>query len=101
MCSSDLFLNSLNLIKKNHPKLISEVRGRGLFIGIDFVNNSINEPNKKLASLIINKLRNQGILLSTDGPYHNVIKIKPPLPFTKEDSDFVSQELDQLLRSLY
>jgi len=95
------FLNSLNLIKKNHPKLISEVRGRGLFIGIDFVNNSINEPNKKLASLIINKLRNQGILLSTDGPYHNVIKIKPPLPFTKEDSDFVSQELDQLLRSLY
>ena len=93
------FLNSLNFIKKNHPNLISEVRGRGLFIGIDFIKNLKNEPNKRLASFIINKLRNQGILLSTDGPYHNVIKIKPPLPFTKEDSDFVTQELDQVLRS--
>ena len=93
------FLNSLNFIKKIHPNLISEVRGRGLFIGIDFIKNLKNEPNKRLASFIINKLRNQGILLSTDGPYHNVIKIKPPLPFNKEDSDFVTQELDQVLRS--
>ena len=93
------FLNSLNFIKKNHPNLISEVRGRGLFIGIDFIKNLKNEPNKRLALLIISKLRNQGILLSTDGPYHNVIKIKPPLPFTKEDSDFVTQELDHVLRS--
>ena len=93
------FLNSLNLIKKKHPNLISEVRGRGLFIGVDFIKNLKNEPNKKLASLIVNKLRNQGILLSTDGPYHNVIKIKPPLPFTKKDSDFVTQELDHVLKS--
>ena len=93
------FLNSLNFIKKNHPNLISEVRGRGLFIGIDFIKNLKNEPNKRLALLIVSKLRNQGILLSTDGPYHNVIKIKPPLPFTKEDSDFVTQELDHVLRS--
>ena len=93
------FLNSLNFIKKNHPNLISEVRGRGLFIGIDFIKNLKNEPNKRLALLIVSKLRNQGILLSTDGPYHNVIKIKPPLPFNKEDSDFVTQELDQVLRS--
>lgn len=95
------FLNSLNFIKKNHPNLISEVRGRGLFIGIDFIKNSKNEPNEKLAFLIINKLRNRGILLSADGPYHNVIKIKPPLPFTKENSDFVSHELDQILKSFY
>ena len=72
---------------------------RGLFIGIDFIKNLKKEPNKRLTSFIINKLRNQGILLSTDGPYHNVIKIKPPLPFTKEDSDFVTQELDHVLRS--
>ena len=93
------FLDSLNAIMKNHPNLISEVRGRGLFIGIDLVKNTNNHPNKKLATIVINKLRNKGILLSTDGPYHNVIKIKPPLPFNKEDSDFVSYELDKVLNS--
>ena len=39
----------------------------------------------KLANIIINTLRDEGILLSTDGPYKNVIKIKPPMPFNKKD----------------
>ena len=55
-------------------------------------------PNKKLASIIINNLREKGILLSTDGPFNNVIKIKPPMPFNKENSELVSYELEQQLK---
>ena len=94
-------LSKLLKIKNKFPNLISEVRGRGLFIGIDFIyNNKSFKPNPKLASNIINTLREKGILLSTDGPYHNVIKIKPPLPFNKNDVDFVCFEIDYYLSSL-
>ena len=49
---------------------------------------------------MINKMRDRGILLSTDGPYHNVIKIKPPMPFNKDNSDLVSFELENLLKNV-
>jgi len=94
------FLKSLRKIQSKFPDLISEVRGRGLFIGIDLIKDNKNNPNEKLATLIINKMRDRGILLSTDGPYHNVIKIKPPMPFNKDNSDLVSFELDSLLNRI-
>ena len=56
--------------------------------------------NYKLASNIINNLKNKGILLSTDGPYKNVIKIKPPLNFNKDNVNFVCYELDKYLSKL-
>ena len=42
-------------------------------------------------------MRELGILLSTDGPDHNVIKIKPPLPFSEDDADRLVQALDRVL----
>ena len=51
-------------------------------------------PDPGIAKELINYMRNQGILLSTDGPHHNVIKIKPPLPFNKEDCDHLADELN-------
>ena len=94
------FLKSLRKIQSKFPHLISEVRGRGLFIGIDLIKDKENTPNAKLATIIINKMRDRGILLSTDGPYHNVIKIKPPMPFNKNNSDLVSFELEGLLSNI-
>ena len=49
------------------------------------------------SSGVINSLRLQGILLSTDGPYNNVIKIKPPLVFNKDNVDFVCSEIYKFL----
>ena len=92
------FLYKLQKIKKEFPQYISEVRGRGLFIGIDLIKNGNNLlPNKYLALNLVNNLRNKGILLSIDGPHHNVIKIKPPLPFDKSDVDFVCYEINDYL----
>jgi len=98
--TGDYFIKSLNKIKSKFPKFISEVRGRGFFLGIDLIKNNKNNPNEKLAKLIINKMRQRGILLSTDGPYHNVIKIKPPMTFNKENVDFVCFELNNFFTKL-
>ena len=96
----EYFLKSLNQVKLEFPKFISEVRGRGLFLGLDFINIKNSAPNAKLATLIINEMRQRGILLSTDGPYHNVIKIKPPLTFNKKNVDLVCFELKNILNNL-
>ena len=93
-------LKSLKIIQKNYSDQISEVRGRGLFIGIDLINYKNHIPNKKLAIKLINHMKDKGILLSTDGPYNNVIKIKPPLPFNKNDADLVCFEINKYLSSL-
>ena len=60
----------------------------------------MSKPNKKLAKLLINYMRNQGILLSTDGPHDNVIKIKPPLVFTKLNVDQVCKNLETFFKKL-
>ena len=95
------FLSKLEKIKNKNKKYISEVRGRGLFLGIDIIRDS-NElkPNKQLAKKIINFMRDKGILLSTDGPYDNVIKIKPPLVFNKENVDNVCENLDSFFKKI-
>ena len=82
------FLSSLKIIQKKYSQRISEVRGRGLFLGIDIINENNNCPDSYLAEKIINNMRHSGILVSTDGPFHNVIKIKPPMSFNKNNVDF-------------
>ncbi len=78
--------------------LIGDVRGLGLFLGIELVRDRETlEPAAEEASAIVEQMKQRGILLSTDGPLHNVIKIKPPLVFTAADVDFLVAALDQVL----
>ncbi len=42
-------------------------------------------------------MRERCILLSTDGPFHNVLKIKPPMVFTEENADLLVGTLDEIL----
>ncbi len=46
---------------------------------------------------MINRMRDHGILISTDGPLHNVLKIKPPLCFSVSDADRLVETLDRIL----
>ncbi|MCK5821456.1 MAG: aminotransferase class III-fold pyridoxal phosphate-dependent enzyme [Bacteroidales bacterium] len=67
--------------------LILEVRGSGLFLGIEFVKDlETKEPDPKTASYIVNSMKEKGFLLSIDGPYENVIKFKPPMCFSMENA---------------
>jgi 4-aminobutyrate aminotransferase-like enzyme len=43
-------------------------------------------------------MREHGILLGTDGPYHNVVKIRPPMPFDESDANFLLQSFEKILK---
>ena len=75
---------------------IGDVRGRGLFQGIELVHDREGrEPDRELAARVVEAARTRGVLLSTDGPDANVIKIKPPMVFSTANVDRVVRELDR------
>jgi len=91
------FKAGLEALKDKHA-LVGDVRGLGLFLGVEFVRDRDDrEPAGDEAGYIAERMRDNGILASTDGPGHNVIKIKPPLVFTKENADFYVATLDRIL----
>lgn len=73
--------------------IISDVRGSGFFLGVELLRDS-RIPATQEAARIVNQLRERGILLGTDGPHHNVLKIRPPMPFSEADAD-------ELISTLY
>lgn len=77
---------------------IGDVRGAGLFLGVELVRDRVTlEPAAAEASRAVNRMRERGILAGTDGPFHNVIKLRPPLCFTKADADRVVEVLADVL----
>jgi 4-aminobutyrate aminotransferase-like enzyme len=78
--------------------IVGEARGSGLFIGVELVRDRETlEPAAEEASFISNRFREKGILLGTDGPFHNVIKIRPPMPFSETDADLLIAVMDEIL----
>lgn len=90
----------LNALKDKYA-CIGDVRGLGLFLGVELVTDTASlTPAGELAAHIVNRMKERGILLSTDGPHRNVIKIKPPLVFTRENCDFLACHLDSVIQTL-
>ena len=90
-------MDELRDLMEEHP-LIGDVRGLGLFVGIELVlDRETLAPAADQANYVVNRMKQRGILLSTDGPFHNVIKIKPPLVFTGANADFLVSTLDKIL----
>ena len=80
-----------------HP-LIGHVRGEGLFLGVELVKDRETlEPATEEAGLIANHMRDNGVLISTDGPFDNVLKIKPPMAFGRHEADILADALDAAL----
>uniref|UniRef100_A0A8C3SEJ2 Ethanolamine-phosphate phospho-lyase n=1 Tax=Chelydra serpentina TaxID=8475 RepID=A0A8C3SEJ2_CHESE len=91
----------LNKQKEKHP-LIGDVRGIGLFVGVDLVKDQLRRtPATAEAQHIIYKLKEQRILLSADGPHRNILKFKPPMCFTMEDAKLVVDQIDELLTGMH
>ena len=85
-------------LQKQHP-IISDVRGHGFFLGFEMVKNRETfEAAEAQCSYLANRLRERGVLASTDGPLHNVIKIKPPMCFTKKNAEYLLEELDLVMK---
>src|ERR1700731_1372043 len=80
-------------------RLIGDVRGSGLFLGIDLVRDrETREPATEQADYVVNRLRECGVLAGTDGPQHNVIKLRPPLIFSESDADLFVITLELILQ---
>lgn len=77
---------------------IGDVRGEGLFIGVEIVEHQETRvPDAARASRLVAALEQRGLLTSTDGPQHNVIKIKPPMVIAEEDVQMVIRMFDEEL----
>jgi 4-aminobutyrate aminotransferase-like enzyme len=97
--SGDRLLAGLSRLKEKHA-LIGDVRGSGLFLGVEFVRNRDTlEPATGETASIVNALRDRAILTGTEGEFNNVLKIRPPMPFTAKDGDVLLQNLDEILNS--
>ena len=96
----DRFIQGLLELQRRH-RIIGDVRGRGLFLGFELVrDHDTLEPAPEEAGKLVNEMRDRGVLLSTDGPHHNVIKIKPPMVLTEDDVDATLSHLNKVLTSL-
>lgn len=87
----------LEALAERHP-VIGDVRGLGLFLGVELVEDrETRAPATARAAYVIDRCREEGVLLSTDGPLHNVLKIKPPLALGRTEADLTLDVLDRIL----
>ena len=94
------FKRALQTLQKDY-ECIGDVRGYGLFLGIEFVEDRDSKtPWAAGAKEVVELMKGKGVLLSTDGPDNNVIKIKPPLPFSKENVEQVVWGMEHVLKGL-
>jgi 4-aminobutyrate aminotransferase-like enzyme len=76
----------LRVLAAEH-EVIGDVRGRGLYLGAEFVQDRAQRtPDAARLKAVIEHARQQGVLLSSDGPDHNVLKIKPPIVFDEAEA---------------
>ena len=130
------WMEGLRRIQRRFPALVADVRGVGLFIGVelrkkkttavasngageaeeerdeeDEEDEEDDEPATAEATWLVNRLRSMenalsdgrrvsGVLLSTDGPYGNVLKMKPPMVFSAEEAELVNRCLERGLAEL-
>ena len=77
---------------------IGDVRGSGMVFGAEIVVNCDDkEPASAFTDRVINAMRHRGILLSKLGRHKNTLKIRPPMPFSVENADFLFDTLDEVL----
>ncbi|MDH5233674.1 MAG: aminotransferase class III-fold pyridoxal phosphate-dependent enzyme, partial [Gemmatimonadota bacterium] len=79
-------------------EVIGDVRGVGLFVGVDLVTDrATRAPATRAAAHVKNRLREERILIGTEGPADNVLKIRPPLTVERDDIDALLEALDRVL----
>ncbi|WP_370464865.1 aspartate aminotransferase family protein [Mycolicibacterium sp. P1-18] len=95
--SGQRLLEGLRDIAGRHEG-VGGVRGSGLFLAMEFVDD--DGADAATATRVVNELRERRILISASGPHENVLKIRPPLPFTTEHADHLLAELDDVLANV-
>lgn len=87
----------LTRLMARHP-MIGDVRGVGLAIGLELVRSrATKEPAPAETARLLNLLRDEGVLIGGEGKFGNVLKIRPPIVFSREDADFAVAAIDRAL----
>jgi 4-aminobutyrate aminotransferase-like enzyme len=93
-----MLIKRLEELAERH-EIIGDVRGSGLFIGVELVRDRTSlEPATAEADAVVNAMRERQILIGTDGPFHNVLKIRPPMPFSENDAQRLCDTLSDVLK---
>lgn len=96
----DHVIAGLRKLQMKHA-LIGDVRGRGLFFGAELVRDrNTREPATDETKRLVNSMRERGVLLSRIGQYDNVLKMRPPMPFSRDNTELLLQTLDDAFSSL-
>ena len=88
----DILYKKLNELKDKHS-IVSEVRGKGLMLGMELLDEN-NEPNSLKTDAVLEQLKDDGIILGKNGLYRNVLAFQPPLVIEESDIDFLIERLD-------
>ena len=91
----DILYKKLNELKDKYS-IISEVRGKGLMLGMELRDEN-NEPNALKTDAVLEQLKDDGIILGKNGLYRNVLAFQPPLVIEESDIDFLIERLDYAL----
>lgn len=90
----------LSALAERHERVVA-VRGKGLFLGLELVNDRCSRtPATAEARALINDMRRRGALISTTGHHSNILKMRPPMVFSREHADLLLTTLDEALRAL-
>ncbi len=90
----------LEMLQKDF-EIIGDIRNVGMFFAIEMVKNRFKKkPAKNAENRIVNSIKDKGVLLSSIGPEGNILKIRPPLPFTTDHADIVLEKLTECLIEL-
>jgi 4-aminobutyrate aminotransferase-like enzyme len=93
-------LGGLRALQGVH-EAIGDVRGSGLFLGVELVRDRhTRAPDAATATWVVNRMRALGVLAGTDGPHHNVIKLRGPMPLSLEDAQRIVETISQALREV-
>ncbi|MFT4160621.1 aspartate aminotransferase family protein [Shinella sp.] len=92
-------MEGLRTLARSHPA-IGDVRGAGLFVGVEIVSDpAAKQADAALTTRIVNGLRRRRVLISASGPRANVLKIRPPLVFSRENADMLLEALEDVLKT--
>ena len=90
---------SLERLKNISNPLIQDVRGNGLFFGVEFVDLA-GQPATEFTSRVVEEMQQNGVLLNSIGRHRNPLKMRPPMPFSKDNSDLAIDTLEFVLEKL-
>ncbi|MDR2674592.1 MAG: aminotransferase class III-fold pyridoxal phosphate-dependent enzyme [Opitutaceae bacterium] len=95
----EYLMGRLRELARTHTR-IGDVRGAGLFIGVEFSKPGTREPDRESVTRLVNDLKEQGVLIGASGPFANVMRVRPPLCLSRDDADYFIGKLKTALEGM-